>query len=71
MIIPKKNRIAIYEALFRDGCIVAIKDGNKKSHDELTSIRNLEVMKAMQVRCIYNGTLYFDFMQKETCSGLG
>ena len=49
MIIPKKNRIAIYEALFKDGVMVAIKDGNKPAHNELTNIRNLEVMCAMKV----------------------
>merc|ERR1712121_200154 len=48
MIIPKKNRVAIYEALFKDGVIVAIKDFNLPKHKELDTIRNLEVIKAMQ-----------------------
>merc|ERR1712189_36230 len=48
MIITKKNRVAIYEALFRDGVMVCIKDGNKPSHNELTSIPNVEVMMAMK-----------------------
>ena len=49
MLIPKKNRHAIYEALFKDGVLVAIKDFNSPKHCELEKIRNLEVIKAMQV----------------------
>merc|ERR1712176_129738 len=48
MIIPKANRKAIYEALFKDGVMVAIKDGNKPQHNELEKVRNLEVMCAMK-----------------------
>merc|ERR1712096_334215 len=48
MIIPKKNRVAIYESLFKDGVMVAIKDFNLKKHNELEKVRNLEVIKAMQ-----------------------
>merc|ERR1712131_435747 len=48
MIIPKKNRVAIYESLFKDGVMVAIKDFNLKKHNELEKVRNLHVMKAMQ-----------------------
>ena len=48
MLIPKKNRHAIYEALFKDGVLVAIKDFNSPKHCELEKIRNLEVIKAMQ-----------------------
>lgn len=49
MIIAKKNRLAIYEALFKDGVMTAIKDFNLPKHSELEKIRNLEVIKAMQV----------------------
>merc|ERR1712150_260560 len=35
MIIPKKNRVAIYESLFKDGVMVAIKDFNLPKHNEL------------------------------------
>merc|ERR1712080_52340 len=48
MLIPKKNRVEIYEALFKDGVMVAIKDCNKPKHAKLENIRNLEVIKAMQ-----------------------
>merc|ERR1712033_145870 len=47
MIIPKKNRVAIYESLFKDGVMVAIKDFNLAKHSELEKVRNLEVIKAM------------------------
>merc|ERR1712150_262106 len=47
MIIPKKNRVAIYESLFKDGCMVAIKDFNLPKHNELEKVKNLEVIKAM------------------------
>merc|ERR1712168_297739 len=48
MIIPKKNRVAIYESLFKDGVMVALKDFNQPKHNELEKVRNLEVIKAMQ-----------------------
>merc|ERR1712142_253800 len=48
MIIPKKNRVAIHENLFKDGVMVALKDFNLKKHNELEKVRNLEVIKAMQ-----------------------
>merc|ERR1711931_284342 len=47
MIISKKNRVAIYENLFKDGVMVAIKDFNLPKHNELEKIKNLEVIKAM------------------------
>merc|ERR1712036_4065 len=47
MIIPKRNRVAIYENLFKDGVMVAIKDFNLPKHNELEKVRNLEVIKAM------------------------
>merc|ERR1712188_10586 len=47
MIIPKKNRVAIYENLFKDGVMVAIKDYNLPKHNELEKVKNLEVIKAM------------------------
>merc|ERR1712141_293014 len=47
MLIPKKNRVAIYESLFKDGVMVAIKDYNLPKHNDLEKIKNLEVIKAM------------------------
>ena len=49
MLIPKKNRVAIYEHLFREGVMVAAKDFNAPKHPELESVPNLQVIKAMQV----------------------
>lgn len=47
---PKKNRVAIYEYLFKEGVMVAKKDFHAPKHPELESIPNLQVIKAMQVR---------------------
>ncbi len=49
MLIPKKNRVAIYESLFKFGVLCARKDCNAPKHDELENIPNLQVIKAMQV----------------------
>lgn len=50
MLMPKKNRVAIYEYLFKEGVMVAKKDFHAPKHPELESIPNLQVIKAMQVR---------------------
>ena len=47
MIIPKQNRRIIYEALFKDGVMVAKKDFNAPKHEEL-DVPNLQVIKALQ-----------------------
>lgn len=46
---PKKNRVAIYEYLFKEGVMVAKKDYHAPKHPELENIPNLQVIKAMQV----------------------
>jgi len=46
---PKKNRVAIYEYLFKEGVMVAKKDYHASKHPELENIPNLQVIKAMQV----------------------
>ncbi|XP_065911475.1 small ribosomal subunit protein eS10-like [Dysidea avara] len=48
MLIPKKNRVAIYEFLFKEGVMVAKKDFNLPQHPELEGVPNLHVIKAMQ-----------------------
>ncbi|KAF5285635.1 hypothetical protein FQR65_LT13116 [Abscondita terminalis] len=48
MLMPKKNRIAIYEYLFKEGVMVAKKDYHAPKHPELEMIPNLQVIKAMQ-----------------------
>lgn len=52
MLMPKKNRIAIYELLFKEGVMVAKKDVHLTKHPELAdrNVPNLHVMKAMLVR---------------------
>lgn len=49
MLIPKKNRIAIYEYLFKEGIMVAKKDFNLAKHPEIEGVPNLEVIKAAMV----------------------
>ncbi|XP_041489039.1 40S ribosomal protein S10-like [Microtus oregoni] len=46
----RKNRIAIYELLFKEGVMVAKKDVHMPKHPELAdkNVPNLHVMKAMQ-----------------------
>lgn len=49
MLMPKKERMAIYEHLFKEGVMVARKDFHAPKHPELETIQNLHVIKAMQV----------------------
>lgn len=52
---PKKNRRAIYEYLFKEGVMVAEKDFHKPVHPDIDGIPNLQVIKAMQVfSCVFN-----------------
>ncbi|CAI9152363.1 unnamed protein product [Rangifer tarandus platyrhynchus] len=50
MLMPKKNRIAIYELLFKEGVMVAKKDVHMPKHPELAdkNVPNLHVIKTMQ-----------------------
>lgn len=54
MLIPKKNRKLIYETIFKEGVLVAKKDFNAPAHDEIESVPNLQVIKAMQVSITSN-----------------
>ena len=45
---PKKNLVAIYEHLFTEGVIVAMKDVHAPKHPELEKIPDLHEMKALQ-----------------------
>ncbi len=53
MLMPKKNRIAIYEHLFKEGVMVAKKDFHAAKHPEIESVPNLHVIKALQVRILF------------------
>jgi small subunit ribosomal protein S10e len=48
MLMPKKNRVAIFEHLFKEGVIVAKKDYRSPKHPELEQVPNLHVIKALQ-----------------------
>ncbi|CAO2639976.1 40S ribosomal protein S10 [Lemmus lemmus] len=50
MLMLKKNRIAIYELLFKEGVMVAKKDVHMPKHPDLAykNVLNLHVLKAMQ-----------------------
>ncbi|KAL8572775.1 ribosomal 40S subunit protein S10A [Nucella lapillus] len=47
MLISKKNKIAIYEYLFKEGVLVAKKDFHAPRHPDI-EVPNLQVIKAMQ-----------------------
>ena len=42
---PKKNRVAIYEHLFKEGVMVAEKNFNAPKHPELEAVPNLQVFR--------------------------
>ncbi|XP_017041763.1 40S ribosomal protein S10b [Drosophila ficusphila] len=48
MFIPKVNRVAVYEYLFKEGVIVAKKDPRVQKHPDLQSVPNLQVIKIMR-----------------------
>ncbi|KAF7383178.1 hypothetical protein HZH68_015027 [Vespula germanica] len=48
MLMPKKNRVAIYKHLFKEGIMIPKKNYQAVKHLELGTISNLEVIKAVQ-----------------------
>ncbi|KAL2749303.1 40S ribosomal protein S10-like [Vespula maculifrons] len=48
MLMPKKNRVAIYKYLFKEGIMIAKKNYQAIKYFELETISNLEVIKAVQ-----------------------
>ncbi|CAI4225369.1 unnamed protein product [Auanema sp. JU1783] len=48
MLIPQKNRKAIYEYLFNEGVCVAKKDFNLKKHPNIDGVSNLEVITSLK-----------------------
>lgn len=56
MLMPKKNRVAIYEYLFKEGVMVCMKDYHAPKHPELETIPNLQVIKALQVKKIIDSS---------------
>ena len=48
MFIPKKNRVATYSYLFKEGCLVVKKDPALPVHPNIEGVSNLEVMMLMK-----------------------
>eukprot|EP00351_Strombidinopsis_sp_SopsisLIS2011_P006220 CAMPEP_0116871574 /NCGR_PEP_ID=MMETSP0463-20121206/2007_1 /TAXON_ID=181622 /ORGANISM="Strombidinopsis sp, Strain SopsisLIS2011" /LENGTH=122 /DNA_ID=CAMNT_0004510297 /DNA_START=30 /DNA_END=395 /DNA_ORIENTATION=- len=48
MFITKKNRLAVYSYLFKEGTIVVAHDGYKEQHSDDIPIPNLEVMSLLK-----------------------
>lgn len=48
MLMPKKNKVAVYEYLFKEGVCVAKKDFHLPKHPEI-DVPNLQVIKTLQV----------------------
>ena len=48
MLMPKRHRSLIYEYLFKEGVLVAMKDTHLAKHPEI-DVPNLHVMKALLV----------------------
>mmetsp|Transcript_179120 Transcript_179120/g.435849 ORF Transcript_179120/g.435849 Transcript_179120/m.435849 type:complete len:155 (+) Transcript_179120:37-501(+) len=71
MLISKKNRVAIYSYLLREGVAVAPKDWVKPKHDEV-DVPNLQFVKTMQslvsrgyVRETFSWQWYYYFLTDE------
>ena len=52
MLIPKKDRVAIYEHLFKEGVMVAKKDYSPRVKHPEVAVLNLYVIKALTVSAI-------------------
>jgi len=48
MLIPKKDKIAVYAALFNDGVLVARKSTRGINHHTLTDLKNIVVLQLMK-----------------------
>ena len=68
MLMPKKNLVAIYEHLFKEGVMVAKKDVHAAKHPELEAVPNLHVMKALNVSSKRLNTLYNNFQNRQRSS---
>jgi len=72
MFITKKNRLAVYSYLFKEGVIVVKKDFHSAKHSAAIPILNLEVMKLLQsfksrglVRETFNWQWYYYYLTEE------
>lgn len=71
MLMPKKNRVAIYSQLFKDGVCVVKKDPMMKKHGEI-DVPNLHVMQTMKslksreyVRETFSWQYYYYYLTDE------
>jgi len=71
MLIPKKNRLAVYAYLFKEGVLVAKKDFAALKHPEI-DVPNLQVIKLMQslksrnyVKENFNWQYYYYYLTNE------
>lgn len=71
MLMPKKNRVAIYSQLFKDGVAVVKKDPMMKKHGEI-DVPNLHVMNVMKslksreyVRETFSWQYYYYYLTDE------
>lgn len=72
MFISKKNRIAVYSYLFKEGTIVVKKDAYAPTHSEALPIPNLEVMGLLRsfkskgfVKETFNWQYYYYYLTNE------
>ena len=59
MLMPKKNRVGIYEHLFKEGVMVAEKDFHAAKHPELENIPNLQVGVFLKFSRVYSASQKF------------
>ncbi|KAI6230102.1 S10-plectin domain-containing protein [Aphelenchoides fujianensis] len=66
MLMPTADRRKIYEKLFEDGVAIAKKDYTLKSHPEIEGVKNLYVIKALQVSSFLHsmGGIYYQAFRR-------
>lgn len=61
---PKKNRVQIFEYLFKEGVLVAKKDFSAPKHPEI-DVPNLHVIKALTVGEFFDKCIYLDVYKQQ------
>tara|TARA_B110000208_G_scaffold39173_1_gene51898 strand:- start:375 stop:770 length:396 start_codon:yes stop_codon:yes gene_type:complete len=72
MFIRRKERVAVYAYLFKEGVCVVKKDFAAPTHPEIEGVRNLEVMALLKSLCsrgfvreTYNWQYYYYYLENE------
>ena len=72
MFVTKKNRLAVYSYLFKEGTIVAKKDFNLEKHSDAVPIPNIEVLNLLKsfkskgfVRETFNWQYHYFYLTNE------